>query len=159
MAEISKPAPAPLTLPPDPNAPIKLIAASQLALYAIHEELCTWASGRATFIQTRAISSSQFIEHTFPAAGMLIGSTQAQVVVNDLFAKLEQSKPAGPYTNQPPVLITIPPSLSDILGGANCVIRHRRDERLSMSIRSQEVTYGVPADGYLHTVYIWFGWL
>ena len=156
---MSHPAPVAPTLPPDPNAPINLIAAPQLALCAIHEELCTWTSGQATFIQPNLLPSSQIISHTFPAASMLIGSTQAQVVVNDLFAKLEQSKPAGPYTNQPPVLITIPPSLSDILGGANCVIRHRRDERLSMSIRSQEVTYGVPADGYLHTVYIWFGWL
>lgn len=147
------------TLPPDPNAPIKLIAASQLALYAIHEELCTWASGRATFIQTGLFPSSQFIEHTFSMSGMLIGSTQARIVVDDLYTKLEQSVPMDAYASRPPVLITIPTSLSDIRGGANCVIRHRRDERLAMSIRSQEITYGVPVDGYLHTVYIWFGWL
>lgn len=156
---MSNPAPVAPTLPPDPNAPIKLIAASQLALYAIHDELCTWASGRATFIQTGLFPSSQFIEHTFSMPGMLIGSTQARIVVNDLYTKLEQSIPMDAYSSRPPVLITIPASLSDILGGANCVIRHRRDERLAMSIRSQEVTYGVPADGYLHTVYIWFGWL
>ena len=156
---MSNPAPVAPTLPPDPNAPIKLIAASQLALYAIHEELCTWTSGQATFIQTNLLPSSQIISHTFPAASMLIGSTQAQVVVKDLYTKLEQSVPMDAYASRPPILTTIPPSLSDILGGANCVIRHRRDERLALSIRSQEVTYGVPADGYLHTVYIWFGWL
>ena len=149
------------TPPPGPHAPIKLIAASQLALYAIHDELCTWLAGRTTLIEGNIFfHSAQFIAHTFPVPGMLIGSTQAQLVVRDLYAKLEQSIPVGPYANQPPALITIPPNYSDIPGGSNVTIRHRhRDDRMHMSIRSQEVTYGVPADGYLHTVYIWFGWL
>jgi len=146
------------TLPPDPNAPIKLIAAAQLALYAIHEELCTWASGRATFIQTGLFPSSQHATYTFPESRMLIGSTRAQWIVKDLWEVLERSMPSVEQGGTA-VLVTILPSFADIPGGANCVIRHRRDERLSMSIRSQEVTYGVPADGYLHTVYIWFGWL
>lgn len=161
---MSNPAPVAPTLPPDPNAPIKLIAASQLALYAIHEELCTWASGRATFIQTNLMPSAQFITHTFPAPDMLISTTLVQLIVRDLWTKLEAGtedgiewQPEGGSTV--PVLVTIPPKLADIPGGANCAIRHRRDERLAISIRSQEVTYGVPADGYLHTIYIWFGWL
>jgi len=157
---MSNPALVAPTLPPDPNAPIKLIAASQLALYAIHEELCTWLAGRTTFIEDgRFFHSSQLAAHTFPVSGLMIGFTQAQLVVRDLFTKLEESMPTGPYANRPPALITIPPKGTDIPGGANIAIRHRRDDRMHMSIRSQEVTYGVPADGYLHTVYIWFGWL
>ena len=155
---MSNPAPVAPTLPSDPNAPIKLIAAAQLALYAIHEELCTWASGRATFIQTNLTPSSQHATYTFPESGMLIGSTRVQWIVGDLWELLERSMPSKKQ-GEAAVLVTIPPSLADIPGGANCVIRHRRDEKLAMSIRSQEVTYGVPADGYLHTVYIWFGWL
>jgi len=152
------------TLPPDPNAPIKLIAAAQLALYAIHEELCTWAQGRAVCIGTdrMPIPSATLATHTFTTSEMFISSTQARIVVDALWGQFtqEQDEPQGTEPGKLPILVSLRkvkplPQPVDVSAGYIC--RMLADSRLSLTIYTAAGITG--QGGYTHKVYIWFGWL
>lgn len=155
----------PSTLPPDPNAPIKLIAAAQLALYAIHEELCTWASGRATCIGTRVTNfpSAALAVHTFTTPEMFISSTQARLAVDAIWQQLSQGQPepVGTTVGMLPILVTVPSLGSDLPYTVpdGWICRVRTDSRLSITGYSTETIPGDPRSGYTHKIHIWFGWL